>query len=336
MPIKIVALGEIMLRLSTPDHKRIKQTESLNVCYGGAEANVIASIANYGLEGVFVSKVPDNPLGESAINQLKAHGVITDFIVKGGNRLGVYYVEPGFSHRPTQVVYDRAGSSITEAEFEEFDFETAFKDANWFHISGVTPAISEKGARLTELALKYAKEKGITTSLDVNYRSKLWSQEVASLVIKNLCQYVDVCIGVDPTLGITTTKDKMIGDRITTEGFKDIFIQLKEKYGFKFIATSLRESHSANENSFAAIVYDGKVFHETKKYDVAIIDRVGTGDAFAAGLIFGIATKMSTQDTAEFAVAASVIKHTIHGDFNQATLSEVLGLMNGKDSRVQR
>ena len=336
MSKKIVALGEIMLRLSTPNQKRIIQSESLDVCYGGAEANVINSLTNFGLHGVFVTKVPDNPIGQSAINQMNRFGIDTQYIIKGGSRLGIYFVEPGFSLRSTQVVYDRAGSSITEASFEEFDFETIFDGADWFHISGVTPAISEKGAILTEKALQFAKSKGITTSFDVNYRKKLWSQEKATEVIKNLCQYVDVCIGVDPTLGVITTPDKMEDDRITKEGFKDIFKQLKDLYGFQFIATSLRENHTASENSCAAMVYDGTEFYETKKYDVRIVDRVGTGDAFPAGLIYGLATGMSTKDTAEFAVANSVIKHTIHGDFNQATLSEVMDLMKGENTRVKR
>jgi 2-dehydro-3-deoxygluconokinase len=333
---KIVALGEIMLRLSTPNQKRIIQSESLDVCYGGAEANVVASLTNFGCSGLFVTKVPDNPLGQSAINQLNRFGVNTEYIVKGGDRLGIYFVEPGASLRATQVVYDRSNSAITEAEFEEFDFESIFENADWFHVSGVTPAISDKGAILTEKALKFAKSKGITTSFDVNYRKKLWSQEKATKVVKNLLQYVDVCIGVDPTLGVTTTSDLMNEDRITKEGFKDIFKKLKDLYGFKFIATSLRENHTASDNSCAAMVYDGKEFYETKKYDVRIIDRVGTGDAFAAGLIYGIANGLSTKDTAEFAVAASVIKHTIHGDFNHATLGEVYDLMNGESTRVKR
>ena len=336
MSIKIVALGEIMLRFSTTNHKRFSQSESFDICFGGAEANVIANLTNFGLEGMFITKVPDNPIGQSAINQMNSFGINTKYIVKGGTRLGTYYVEPGFSHRATQVIYDRANSSMTEASFEDFDFEAIFKDANWFHISGVTPAISEKGALLTEKALKFAKEKGITTSFDVNYRKKLWSQEKATAVIKNLCQYVDVCIGVDPTLGIKTSSDKMIKDRITKEGFKDIFTQLQEMYGFKFIATSLRENHSASENSCAALVFDGKEFYETKKYNVQIVDRVGTGDAFAAGLIYGLATKMTTKETAEFAVASSVLKHTIHGDFNQVSLEEVMSLMNGENTLVKR
>ena len=336
MSKKIVALGEIMLRLSTTNHKRIIQSESMDVFYGGAEANVIHALTHFGLHGFFVTKVPENPIGQAAINQLNRFGINTQHIVKGGNRLGIYFLEPGFSLRATQVIYDRLGSAMAEATFEDFDFETIFKNTDWFHISGVTPAISESAALLTKKVLQFAKSKGITTSLDVNYRKKLWSSDKATTTIKKLCQYIDVCIGVDPILGVQTTSDKMNGDRITPEGFKDIFKQLKELYNFKFIATSLRENLTASENNYAAIVYDGKEFYETKKYTVQIVDRVGTGDAFAAGLIYGLNVGMSTKDIGEFAVASSVMKHTISGDFNQATLQEIMELMKGENTRVKR
>jgi 2-dehydro-3-deoxygluconokinase len=336
MSKKIVALGEIMLRLSTPNQKRIVQSNSFDVNYGGAEANVLVSLANYGLDTHFVSKVPNNPIGQSAINHLNHYGVNTTNVIKDGERLGIYYLEPGNSLRATQVVYDRANSAITDVNLNEFDFDVIFKNTNWFHVSGVTPAVSKKAADLTLLALQEAKKRGITTSFDVNYRKKLWPLDEATKTIKKLLPFVDVCIGVDPTLGVETTADKMIEDRITIEGFKDIFIKLKKLYGFKFIATSLRENHTASENTCAAMVYDGNEFYETKKYDVRIIDRVGTGDAFAAGLIYGIATGLTTKETAEFAVAASVIKHTIHGDFNHASVSEVTDLVKGESTRVKR
>jgi 2-dehydro-3-deoxygluconokinase len=337
MSKKVVTLGEIMLRLSTPDHKCFVQSETFDATYGGAEANVAAALCNYGLEGTFVTKVPDNAIGQSAINHLRRFGVGTQFIVKGGNRLGIYFLEPGASLRASQVIYDRAGSSITDFNIDEFDIDAVLEGAQWFHTSGITPALSDQAAALTESVLKTAKAKGITTSIDINYRKKIWSKEKATEVLGRICQYVDVCIGADTTLGCEPKESDVVEGRITIDGFKDIFKQMKEKFGFKFLATSLRESHSASDNSFSALVYDGTEFYRTKKYEVRIVDRVGTGDAFASGLIYGLITGMSTQDTAEFAVAAGVIKHTIPGDINHASLNEVLDLMKGESSvRVQR
>lgn len=334
---KVVTLGEVMLRLSTPDHKRFVLSETFDATYGGAEANVAAAMCNYGLESTFITKVPDNAIGQSAINHLRRFGVDTQFMVKGGNRLGIYFLETGASLRASQVIYDRAASSITDFNIDEFDIDAALEGAQWFHTSGITPALSDQAAALTESVLKAAKVKGITTSIDINYRKKIWSKEKAAEVLGRICQHVDVCIGADTTLGFDPKENDVIDGRITIAGFKDIFQQMKEKFGFKFIATSLRESHSASDNSFSALVYDGTEFHETKKYDVRIVDRVGTGDSFASGLIYGLVTGMSTKDTAEFGVAASVIKHTIPGDFNHASLNEVLDLMRGEASvRVQR
>lgn len=334
---KVVTLGEIMLRLSMPDHKRIVQSETFDATYGGAEANVAVAMCNYGLQGSFITKVPDNSVGQSAINHLRRFGVDTQFMIRGGNRLGIYFLEPGASLRASQVLYDRAGSSITEFNIDEFDIDAALEGADWFHTSGITPALSDQAAALTEAVLKAAQAKGITTSIDINYRKKLWTKEKAAEVLGRICQHVDVCIGADTTLGIFPKESDKIDGRITVEGFKEIFKQLKEKFGFRFISTSLRESHSASDNSISALVYDGADFHITKKYDVRIVDRVGTGDSFASGLIYGLVTGMSAQDAAEFAVAASVIKHTIPGDFNHASLNEVLDLMKGEGSvRVQR
>lgn len=334
---KVITLGEIMLRLSTQDHKRFVQSEIFDATYGGAEANVAAAMCNYGLQGTFITKVPDNTIGQSAINHLRRYGVDTQFIVKGGNRLGIYFLEPGASLRASQVIYDRAGSSITDFNIDEIDIDAVLEGAQWFHTSGITPALSDQAAALTESFLKAAKSKGIPTSIDINYRKKIWSKEKAAEVLGRISQYVDVCIGADTTLGLEPNENEVIDGRITIAGFKNIFKQMKQKFGFKFMATSLRESHSASDNSFSALVYDGTQFYETKKYEVRIVDRVGTGDSFASGLIYGLVMGMSTQDTAEFAVAASVLKHTIPGDFNHASLNEVLDLMKGEGSvRVQR
>ncbi len=337
MSKKVVTLGEIMLRLTTPDFKRFVQTDSFEVTYGGGEANVAAALCNYGLIGTFVSKVPNNPIGQSAINHLRRYGVDTQFVARGGDRLGIYFLETGASVRASQVVYDRAGSSISEMDTSEFDFDQIFEGADWFHTTGVTPALSDKAAAFVEAALMAAKAKGITTSIDLNYRTKLWSKEKASEVLSHLCQYVDVCIGADPILGYIANETHHTKGELNLDGFKDMFHFMQQKFGFKFIASSLRESHSASDNRWSALVYDGNKFYHTKKYNIRIVDRVGSGDSFASGLIFGLVTGMPMEEAAEFGVAASALKHTIPGDLNHATLSEVKDLMKGDGSgRVQR
>lgn len=341
MSKKVVTLGEIMLRLSTPDYKRFVQADSFDVTYGGGEANVAAALCNYGLNGTFVTKVPNNPIGQSAINHLRRYGVDTQFIVRGGDRLGIYFLETGASMRASQVVYDRAGASIAEIEIAELDFDKIFEGADWFHTTGITPALSDKAAAVTEAALKAAKAKGIVTSIDLNYRKKLWSKEKAREVMTRLCQYVDVCIGneedADTSLGFKAAGTDVTKGELNLEGYKNIFEQMKEKFGFKYIASTLRESHSASDNGWSALVYDGKDFYHTKNYEVRIIDRVGSGDSFASGFIYGLVTGMPLSEAAEFGVAASALKHTIPGDLNHATLTEVKELMKGDGSgRVQR
>lgn len=341
MSEKVVTLGEIMMRLSTPDFKRFVQSDSFDVTYGGGEANVAAALCNYGLNGTFVTRVPNNPLGQSAINHLRRYGVDTRFIVRGGKRLGIYFLETGASMRASQVIYDRADASIAEVDISEFDFDKIFEGADWFHTTGITPALSDKAAALTEAALKAAKTKGITTSIDLNYRKKLWSKEKAREVMTSLCRYVDVCIGneedADTTLGFTSKGTDITKGELNLDGYKDVFRQMKEKFNFKYIASTLRESHSASDNGWSALVYDGNEFYHTKSYEIRIVDRVGSGDSFASGFIYGLVTGMAMSDAAEFGVAASAIKHTIPGDLNHATLSEINELVKGDGSgRVQR
>lgn len=341
MSKKVVTLGEIMLRLSTPDYKRFVQADSFDVTYGGGEANVAAALCNYGLNGTFVTKVPNNPIGQSAINHLRRFGVDTQFIIRGGDRLGIYFLETGASMRASQVVYDRAGASIAEIDIAELDFDTIFEGADWFHTTGITPALSDKAAAVTEAALKAARAKGIVTSIDLNYRKKLWSKEKAREVMTRLCQYVDVCIGneedADTTLGFKAAGTDVTKGELNLDGYKSVFEQMKEKFGFKYIASTLRESHSASDNGWSALVYDGHDFYHTKSYEVRIVDRVGSGDSFASGFIFGLVTGMTLSEAAEFGVAASALKHTIPGDLNHATLTEVKELMKGDGSgRVQR
>jgi 2-dehydro-3-deoxygluconokinase len=330
-----------MLRLSTSDFKRFVQADSFDVTYGGGEANVAAALCNYGLNGTFVTKVPNNPIGQSAINHLRRYGVDTRFIARGGDRLGIYFLETGTGMRASQVVYDRAGAAIAEADPAEFDWNKILDGAAWFHTTGITPALSDKAAALTGVALKAARAKGVTTSIDLNFRKKLWSKKKAREVMTGLCQYVDVCIGneedADTTLGFKAAHTDVTRGELNLDGYKDVFRQMKERFGFKLIASSLRESYSASDNGWSALVYDGSEYYHTRKYQVRIVDRVGSGDSFAGGLIYGLVSGMSMPDAAEFGVAAGALKHTIPGDLNHATLSEVKDLMKGDGSgRVQR
>ena len=338
---KVVTLGEIMLRLSTPGYQRFVQADSFDVVYGGGEANVAVSLANYGYEAYFVSKLPKNEIGQAAINSLRKFGVKTDYIARGGERIGIYYLETGASMRPSKVVYDRAHSSIAEADMKDFDFDEIFKNAAWFHFSGITPALSDSAALLTEEALKAAKKNNVTVSVDLNYRKKLWSSEKAKEVMTRLMQYVDVCIGNEEdahlTLGFKPGQTDVTSGELELAGYKDIFKQMIDKFGFKYVISSLRESHSASDNGWSACAFDGNEFYPSRKYEIRIVDRVGGGDSFASGVIYGLLEGKNFKDALEFGVAASALKHTIHGDFNLVTVEEVETLLKGDASgRVQR
>lgn len=341
---KIVTMGEIMLRLSTPGNQRFVQADSFDVCYGGGEANVAVSLANYGHQASFVTKVPQNPIGESAINALRRYGVNTDFIAKGGERLGIYFLETGASVRASNVVYDRANSSIATAEAQDFDFDAIFADADWFHFTGITPAVSDKAANLTEIALKCAKKHGVKVSVDLNFRKKLWSSQKAQKVMTNLMQYVDVCIGneedAEKVLGFKPENTDVTKGSLNLSGYEDIFKQMVEKFNFEYVISSLRVSNSASDNGWSACIYsrDTKEFYHSKEYKITpIVDRVGGGDSFAGGTICGLLDGKNFKDALEFGVAASALKHTIPGDFNLVTRAEVDALVGGDGSgRVQR
>lgn len=338
---KIVTLGEIMLRLSTPGNKRFVQSDSFDAVFGGGEANVAVSCANYGHEVYFVSKLPEHEIGQSAINALRKYGVKTDYIVRGGDRIGIYYLETGASMRPSKVIYDRAHSAIAEASATDFDFDKIMEGASWFHWSGITPAISEKAARLTELACQAAKRHHVTVSVDLNFRKKLWTKEQAQAVMRPLMQYVDVCIGneedAELCLGFKPDAD-VVGGKTDAEGYKSIFAAMADEFGFKYVISTLRESFSASHNGWKAMIYNGKEFYVSKRYDITpIIDRVGGGDAFSGGIIHGLLTMKTQAEALEFAVAASALKHTINGDFNLVSEEEVKALAGGDASgRVQR
>lgn len=341
MKQKVVTFGEIMTRYTAPDYKRFEQCDNLDFTFGGGEANVAVAVTNYGLQGEFVTKLPDNAWGQAAINSLRRYGVKTDNIVRGGDRIGTYYVEMGAAMRPSQVLYDRAHSAIAEASVDDFDFDAILDGATWFHTTGITPALSDNCAELILRALKAAKAKGITTSIDLNFRKKLWTPEKAQSIMPGLCEYVDVCIGneedAEKTLGFKAEATDVTKGELNVEGYKDVFKKMKDKFGFKYIATTLRESFSAFDNGWSAAVYDGKDFYHTRKYNIHIVDRVGGGDSFASGFIYGLIAGKSMSDAAEFAAAASALKHTIPGDFNHVSVSEVENLLKGDGSgRVQR
>lgn len=338
---KIVTLGEIMLRLSPPGNGRFIQSDSFNVVYGGGEANVAVSCANYGHDAYFVTKLPEHEIGQSALNSLRKYGVKSDFVVRGGDRVGIYYLESGASMRPSKVIYDRAGSSIAEAGVDEFDFDAIMQGADWFHWSGITPAISDSAAELTLAACKAAKRAGVTVSVDLNFRKKLWSKEKAQSIMRPLMEYVDVCIGneedAELCLGFKPDADIESGET-NASGYREIFRQMMIEFGFKYVLSTLRESISATCNGWKAMIYDGEEFYESKRYEInPIVDRVGGGDSFSGGIIHGLLTMASQGEALEFAVAASALKHTITGDFNMVTVHEVEALVAGSaNGRVQR
>ena len=341
---KVVTMGEIMLRLSTPGFEKFIQADSFDVCYGGGEANVAVSLANYGHEASFVTKVPKNEIGDCAVAALNKVGVDTSNVARGGDRLGIYFLETGAAMRASKVVYDRAHSSIAEAEASDFDFDKIFEGADWFHFTGITPAVSDKAAEVTEAALKAAKAKGITVSVDLNFRKKLWSSEKAQKVMTNLMQYVDVCIGneedAEKVLGFKPGNTDVTSGDLELAGYEDIFKQMVAKFNFKYVISSLRESYSASDNGWSACIYNGETgeFYHSRKYRITpIVDRVGGGDSFAGGVICGLVDGKDFKSALEFGVAASALKHTIPGDFNLVTRAEVDALVGGDGSgRVQR
>lgn len=341
---RIVTMGEIMLRLSTPNNEKFIQADEFDINYGGGEANVAVSLANYGHDAEFVSALPKNPIGDAAIATLRKYNVGTKHISRSGERVGIYFLETGSAMRASNVVYDRAHSSISTAKADEFDFDAIFKDADWFHFTGITPAVSDSAAKLTEVALKAAKKAGVTVSVDLNFRKKLWSSEKAKRIMTNLMQYVDVCIGneedAEKVLGFKPGNTDVTAGELELNGYVDIFNQMCDQFKFKYVISSLRESFSASNNDWSACIMDGatREFYHSKKYHVTpIVDRVGGGDSFAAGLICGLCDKKDFKSALEFAVAASALKHTIPGDFNLVTREDVESLAGGDGSgRVQR
>jgi 2-dehydro-3-deoxygluconokinase len=341
MSKRIITFGEIMLRLAPEGYYRFVQAGQYEATYGGGEANVAVSLANFGLDAAFVTKLPKHEIGQAAVNSLRRYGVDTSDITRGGDRVGIYFLEKGASQRPSKVIYDRAGSSIATAVSSDFDWDSVFKDAVWFHFTGITPALGDNVAAICLEACKKAKLKGIIVSCDLNYRNKLWSKEKAGKVMGELCKYVDVCIAneedANDVFGIKASDTDVTTGKVNHEGYKEVAQKLVKRFGFSKVAITLRESLSANDNNWAGLLYDGSDFYFSKKYAIHIVDRVGGGDSFGAGLIYSCMNDYEPQKAIEFAVAASCLKHSIEGDFNQVTVDEVAKLAGGDASgRVQR
>ena len=340
---KVVTFGELMVRLQPFNYERFVQATTLEFTFGGGEANVAVSLANYGLDASFVTKLPAHAIGQAAINSLRRYGVDTSDIVRGGDRVGIYYNEKGASQRGSVCIYDRANSAIQLASPEDFDWDKIFDGADWFHFTGITPALGPNVVEICRQACKAAKAKGMKISCDLNYRGKLWTREQAREAMTDLCQYVDVVISNEEdakdVFGIEAEATNIYGGKLNHDGYKSVAKQLADKFGFEKVAITLRESHSASDNGWSALLYDvaGDEYCFSKKYELRIIDRVGGGDSFGGGLIYALLTGKSTQAAVEFAVAASALKHTIEGDYNMMTVSEVEKLAGGDGSgRIQR
>lgn len=338
---KVVTFGEIMLRLNPEGYNRFVQSERFEATYGGGEANVAASLANYGLEAYFVSKVPAHEIGQCAVNALRRYGVHTDFMVRGGDRLGIYYCEKGASQRPSKVIYDRAGSSIAEAEAAEFNWETIFAGADWFHFTGITPALGGNMPAVCLEACKAAKKLGVKVSCDLNYRKKLWTKAQARETMSKLMPYIDVCIANEEdaadVFGITAQNTDINSGKLDHAGYISVAQQIVEQFGCEKVAITLRSSISANDNDWAGMLYaDGEAYF-SPSYHMHIVDRVGGGDSFGGGLIYALISGYSAQEAINFAVAASCLKHTVEHDFNLVSVDEVKSLAGGNASgRVQR
>lgn len=341
MAKKVITFGEIMLRLNPEGYTRFVQADKFAASYAGGEANVAVSLANYGIDAAFVSKVPDHEIGQSAVNALRKYGVDTSNVIRGGARLGIYFVEKGASQRASKVIYDRAGSAIALSKAEEYDWDKIFEGADWFHWTGITPAL---GGELPQICLEAciaAKAHGVKISCDLNYRKKLWNTEEAETIMSKLMPYVDVCIANEEdakdVFGIEAENTDINTGKIDHVGYISVAKQLSERFGFEKVAVTLRGSISANDNDWAAMLYtDGQAYF-SPTYRIHIVDRVGGGDSFGGGLIYSLLTGKKPQDAINFAVAASCLKHTIEQDFNLASVQEVESLAGGNASgRVQR
>lgn len=339
--MKVITMGEIMLRLMTPDFLRIEQTDRFNVICDGDEAIVATSLARFGVDVQYITKLPEGPLGLACLKQLRGMGVDCRYIPFAPGRLGVNFYETGVAMRPPRVIYDRAGSVFAQADVSDFDFDTIFSDADWFHFAGITPAISPKAAALVKAAVQAAKLHKVTISCDLNYRRKLWIPQEAQAFMKSIMRDVDVCIGneedAEMMLGLKPDGTDVYQGELNLEGYRSVFKQMREEYGFQYIGCTLRESYSASDNGWSVLCYNGEEFCHSSHYDIRLVDRGGGGASFAAGFIYGLLQEWPLGKIAEFACAASALKHTVYGGFNLTTLEDVQELAGGDSSgRVQR
>lgn len=334
---KVVTFGELLLRLSPEGHKRFVQAEGFDAVYGGGEANTAISLAQFGYAAKFVSKLPAHEIGQAAVNSLRQYGVDTSGILRGGDRIGLYYLEKGAAQRPSKVIYDRAGSSFAAARAEEYDWERLLDGADWFHITGISPAVSEEGAKASLQAVKTAHELGLTVSCDINFRRKLWDAKIAGRVMEEIMGYTDVYIGgrdqAEELFDIPTNAR----DDDDYGAYKGVAEKLMERFGFKKVAITLRTTLSSDDNRWAALLYDGSEHCYSRTYTSHIVDRVGGGDSFSAGLIYALMEGMNTQEAVEFAAAASCLKLSVEGDCNLMSADEVRALaFGGGSAQVQR
>ena len=340
---KIVTFGELMLRLQPYNYERFVQCDHVEFTFGGGEANVAVSLANYGMDVAFVTKLPNHAIGQAAINSLRRYGVNTGKIVRGGDRVGIYFNEKGASQRGSVCIYDRANSAIALSDPCDFNWDAIFEGAEWFHFTGITPALGGNLVEICKEACKAAKMRGVKISCDLNYRGKLWTRAEAREAMTELCQHVDVCISNEEdakdVFGIEAEATDIYAGELNHEGYKSVAKQLADRFGFEMVAITLRESHSAFDNGWSAMLYnvEKNEYCFSKKYNLHIIDRVGGGDSFGGGLIYSLLTGKDTQGAVEFAVAASALKHSVEGDYNMVTVAEVEKLAGGDGSgRIQR
>ncbi|HET7221378.1 MAG TPA: sugar kinase [Vicinamibacterales bacterium] len=340
---KVVTFGEIMLRLSPPGFERFLQTPQFVATFGGGEANVAVSLAQFGLESYYVTRLPKHDIGEAAVRALRTEGVRTDYILRGGDRIGIYYAETGASQRPSTVIYDRARSAISEMEPDAVDWKTVFAGAAWYHVTGITPAVGDKGTAATARSLEAAKSAGVRVSVDLNFRKKLWTEKRAQEVMGPLMRYVDVVIAneedLQSVLGVHVPDTDVTSGQLNIDGFRHAAEQVTRDFGPQMVAITLRESVSASDNGWSAVLWEAsaKTMHRSQRYDVRLVDRIGGGDSFAGGLIYGLVTGRGPEAALRFAVAASALKQTIPGDFNRSTVAEIDRLAAGDASgRVQR
>lgn len=341
--MRVVCFGELMLRLSAPGYQRLFQTGSLDALFCGSEANVAVSLANYGADVRYVTSLPEGAVGDAAIRSLRTYGVDMSCVVRGTGRMGIYFLERGASQRPSRVIYDRAGSAVALANPNSYRWEAILEGADWFHVSGITPALSDSCAEAVVCAVRKCHARGITVSCDLNYRSKLWSSEKAQSVMASIMPYVDVCMAneedAQKMLGISAGTSKVEEGVLDVEGYHTLARQIAETYGCSHVAVTLRESLSASRNGWSALLYEAgsdELLH-SKHYEIDVVDRVGAGDSFSAGIIYGLRLGWSARDTLEFATAASCLKHSIEGDLNLVSVEEVKALVAGDSSgRVRR